>query len=177
MCNECKHLYLFPWPNTWNWIFISSAVCLKFISDWLLRHLGIACVGATDGADGWEKCLRSSKFATNQSHFQGVKKKREPKHQFVTIFFLAKRSCSAHLWKPVWIKCSCGTSRFVHQPGVTDRTTTGFSLPATKPKPKTGSRLISTRRGAGGLPSRWTSSRELLWDPWLENARWKKKNW
>lgn len=55
-------------------------------------------------------------------------------------------------------------------PGVTERTTTGFSLPATKPKPSTGSRLISTRRGAGGTPSRWTSSRELLWDTWLENT-------
>lgn len=55
-------------------------------------------------------------------------------------------------------------------PGVTERTTTGFSLPATKPKPRTGSRLISTRRGAGGTPSRWTSSRELLCDTWLENA-------
>lgn len=35
-------------------------------------------------------------------------------------------------------------------PGVTERTTTGFSLPATKPKPSTGSLLISTLRGAGG---------------------------
>lgn len=55
-------------------------------------------------------------------------------------------------------------------PGVTERTTTGFSLPATNPKPSTGSRLISTFRGAGGTnlsPSRRTSSRELLWETWL----------
>lgn len=52
-------------------------------------------------------------------------------------------------------------------PGVTERTTTGFSLPATKPKPSTGSRLISTFRGAGGAsfsPSRRTSSSEQLWE-------------
>lgn len=36
-------------------------------------------------------------------------------------------------------------------PGVTERTTTGFSLPATKPNPSTGSLLISTLRGAGGM--------------------------
>lgn len=36
-------------------------------------------------------------------------------------------------------------------PGVTERTTTGFSLPATKPNPSTGSLLISTFRGAGGV--------------------------
>lgn len=55
-------------------------------------------------------------------------------------------------------------------PGVTERTTTGFSLPATKPNPRTGSRLISTRRGAGGTPSRGTSSRELLCDTWLKKT-------
>lgn len=56
-------------------------------------------------------------------------------------------------------------------PGVTERTTTGFSLPATNPKPSTGSRLMSTFRGAGGTnlsPSRRTSSRELLWEMWLK---------
>lgn len=36
-------------------------------------------------------------------------------------------------------------------PGVTERTTTGFSLPATNPNPSTGSLLISTFRGAGGV--------------------------
>lgn len=59
-------------------------------------------------------------------------------------------------------------------PGVTERTTTGFSLPATKPKPSTGSRLISTFRGAGGTnlsPSRRISSRELLWEMWLWNCQ------
>lgn len=65
---------------------------------------------------------------------------------------------------------SCIHGHHQDLPGVTERTTTGFSLPATKPKPSTGSRLISTRRGAGGTPSRWTSSRELLWDTWLENT-------
>lgn len=58
-------------------------------------------------------------------------------------------------------------------PGVTERTTTGFSLPATNPKPNTGSRLISTFRGAGGTnlsPSRRTSSRELLWEMWLREG-------
>lgn len=55
-------------------------------------------------------------------------------------------------------------------PGVTERTTTGFSLPATKPNPRTGSRLISTRRGTGGTPSRGTSSRELLCDTWLKQT-------
>lgn len=35
-------------------------------------------------------------------------------------------------------------------PGVTERTTTGFSLPATNPKPRTGSLRIATVRGAGG---------------------------
>lgn len=36
-------------------------------------------------------------------------------------------------------------------PGVTERTTTGFSLPATNPNPSTGSLLISTFRGVGGV--------------------------
>lgn len=60
-----------------------------------------------------------------------------------------------------------GPGAGVRLPGVTERTTTGFSLPATNPKPSTGSRLISTFLGAGGTnlsPSRRTSSRELLWD-------------
>lgn len=57
-----------------------------------------------------------------------------------------------------------------HIPGVTERTTTGFSLPATKPKPSTGSRLISTLRGGGGTnfsTSIRTSSKELDCDRWL----------
>lgn len=76
------------------------------------------------------------------------------------------------------VGCWFGSATEVYAPGVTERTTTGFSLPATNPKPSTGSRLISTFLGAGGTnlsPSRRTSSRELLWDTWLRQ-RLKKQN-
>lgn len=40
-------------------------------------------------------------------------------------------------------------------PSVTKRTITGFSLPATKPKPIFGFRCSTTRRGSGGFSSYW----------------------
>lgn len=108
---------------------------------------------------------------TSMSH----QHERHPERGFLSLFFFSylhsgdvHRRCAPI--PPEWVTAEA----VVTLPGVTERTTTGFSLPATKPKPSTGSLLISTFRGAGGTnlsPSRRTSSRELLCDTWLQRRQ------